>query len=118
MRSKLLGVLAPAVLTAAVIVPFSAGTASADPPCAEDVYGKKVYSGSQEAYRIDVTTNRCNRPTRAMAKCAALGGSGINYGPSVTHGTSRTDFCARGSEMVNEGWQVYYNGRWNDRWVG
>ena len=118
MRSKWLGALAPVVLAAAAIVPLTAGTASADPPCAEDVYGKKVYSGSQEGYQIDVTLNRCNRPTRAMAKCAALGGSGINYGPTVTHGTSRTDFCARGSEMVDEGWQVYYGGKWNNRWVG
>jgi hypothetical protein len=118
LRNRLIGALAPVVLAAAAIVPLTAGTAAADPPCAEDVYGKKVSSGAQEGYQIDVALNRCDRPTRAMAKCAGLGGSGINYGPSVTHGTSRTDYCARGYDMVDYGWQVYYDGKWNPRWVG
>jgi hypothetical protein len=117
-RSKVLGAFVPVVLAAAAIVPLTAGTASADPGCAQDVYGKTVWSGSQQAYQIDVTLNRCDRPTRPMAKCAGLGGSGINYGPSITRGTSRTEFCARGYEMVNYGWQVYYSGKWNSRWVG
>ncbi|CAM5324688.1 hypothetical protein SALBM311S_10090 [Streptomyces alboniger] len=116
-RGKLIGALVPTILAGAAIIPFTAGTASADPACAEDVYGKKVSSGSQEAYQIDVTLNRCDRKTRAMAKCAGLGGSGINYGPAVIRGTSRTEFCAGRFEMVKYGWQVYYGGQWNNRWV-
>lgn len=117
MRSKIFAAVVPALFAAAAIVPLTAAPASADPLCAEDVYGSVVHSGSQDAYKVVVTLNRCGRPTRAMAKCAALGGSGTNYGPSITRGTSRTDFCARGSEMVKSGWQVYYNGKWNSRWV-
>ena len=117
LRSKILGALVPAFLAAAAMVPLAASPAAADPPCAMDVYGKTISSGRQEGYQINVALNRCDRPARAMAKCAALGGSGINYGPTVTRGTSRTEYCSRNSEMVNYGWQVYYDGKWNNRWM-
>ncbi|HEY8986232.1 MAG TPA: hypothetical protein VIU15_42500, partial [Streptomyces sp.] len=116
MFKTLARVLAPAALVAAAIVPLVGGTAVADPACAQDVYGKKIHSGSQSGYQIDVTLNRCDRPTRAMARCSGLGGAGVNYGPSITRGTSRTEYCARGFDLVNYGWQVYYDGKWNNRW--
>ena len=118
MRSKILGALAPAVLAAAAIVPLTAGPAAADPPCAMDVYGKKIWSGHQGGYQIDIALNRCNRPARPMARCAALGGAGTNYGPSVTRGSSRTEYCSRNADLVDYGWQVYYDGQWHSRWMG
>ncbi|WP_406863076.1 hypothetical protein ABZO31_22610 [Streptomyces sp. HUAS MG47] len=113
MRKKLFGVLAPAVLAAASIVPLSAAPAAADPPCAMDVYAKRI--GERE-FQVTVARNRCNRPVRAIMDCrAAFGVGGISRGPVVTSGVSKT-LCSRNTMPTDRGWDVYENGQWKARW--
>lgn len=113
MRKKLMALAAPALLAGAFIVPaVSATPAAADPPCAMDVYGD---TSGERGYAIDVTLNRCDRPTRAIVKCGYPGGSGIERGSTITTGHSEAT-CSRNAIMSNYGWEVYYNGGWNPRW--
>lgn len=114
MQKRMIRAMVPALLVAGAALPLATATpASADPPCAEDVYGTHN-SGSE--YQITVTLNRCDRPTRAIMKCSYPFGSGVSRGDSVIRGTSRT-LCSRNTIPVGAGWEVYYGGSWHQRWV-
>ncbi|MFE2519793.1 hypothetical protein [Streptomyces mirabilis] len=113
MRKKMLGALAPVVLAAGAVIPLSATPAAADPPCAEDVYPKQT---GEFTFQVTVTLNRCDRPTRALIKCAVPFGGGISKGNTVTTGTSET-LCSRNTLPGDTGWEVYYSGAWHARWM-
>lgn len=117
MRAKLFGAAASVLLFAGGVVPLAASPAVADPACAMDVYGDVVTSGQNYAYKINVTLNRCSRPTKAIAECGALGGTTRTQGGVITRGSSQTEWCARNATMKSYGWSVYHDGRWNDRWI-
>ncbi|MGW3242488.1 hypothetical protein [Streptomyces sp. NPDC001070] len=107
------GLLGSALLPAGLSVPMTATSAAADPPCAEDVYAK--HTGEFE-FQVTVTLNRCNRPTRAIMKCAIPFGGGISRGNIVNGtGVSKT-ICARNTVPGDAGWDVYYDGGWHARW--